>query len=736
MIAAAVVGLGVWYSSKENTKETEETGNTTDNGTDGISRVSADDLEAIFAEAGEVTNEEELREAMDADDVSAIILSEDADIYISDGILQISKPILIPSNQQLTSAQAIVVVDGGIVDIQGDLSVDQGFLRIAGGSVYVEDGGILNLWKLWVEQEDDLVLESGASLDLYGQDSLEAADSEAYLVFSEETAFANAVEVSTEEALRSALDDPDTEAVRVTSGSEIIFSEDEIIIQSVPVLIEEGASVTSSDKTYDAGGWCVDGSILVNRGSMTLCLSAGQSDDFFTIVNYGSMSGSLDYSGDGNFINIGELEPETASAFDGDFINLGTAVFGDGENNWFFDFRDNGLFNYGTLTLEGRSGGETYLSSNYRFVNAGTIEIGDYASVENSGIIENFGTLSLTASTAEVSNGGLIDSAAPASLITAASGSRIGGPGILAYSSEDTVPFDNVTTRTICATDYDGEYVTTQEELERALADGSVDLIVIDAEIEASGDLTVNKMVVNYGGLTVEGCLSVAGNGGIISHGLLGGGSLAVSEGASVACMDDFDFADVTVENEGMLLASLYGSRTIGNSLTVGSDGNFVLLTDAYWTGVDISVETGGSLNICGELSLSGCTVTVAEGGVLATTHAGDIYMDGDTELINYGEVDVCSNHWIYTIEMRCAVQNYGEMNLDADANMIVSGSFANYGVLYARYNSDEERGLVVTGSLDNQGELYLDTEGEPEVVTMNSGVFTGSAAKAGTYWD
>ncbi len=678
-----------------------------------------------------MTSLSRFREALEDDSVTYINLVGNIAWETENGVLEINKAVHIATDVGLLSLHAVVVGEGGSVEIAsgGNLCAEIGLIQTKdGGSITVKDGGSLDAWKLWVEQEDDLTLEDGASINVYGNDSLDEikASSQLYIALSEEELFADATPVTTRDELQAALEDGSTQAVKVTSGSEITVTE--WFVAQVPVLIEEGAVVTATED----GAWGLRDTVLVNRGTMTcdLYLEDGESD--IGIVNYGTMSGYLWGGGWSVFLNVGQMNLCGGFKLQGtDLVNLGTInAVGEGEEN-FFDFRDNVLMNFGVWTLDGQNmadGEKASLTSTYRFVNWGTFEIGADANLETYGTMENYGSINLTEASSELRNEGRLNT--NEGQINAVTDSSLDGKGLVTYTDPDalTLP-DNIhemLTLVNVSGDGDGvEHVSDQEALERALADDEVDQVVLDGEdITVSGDLTVNKQLILYSSLTVEGSLTVTGEGTyILADGKVSADSFTVSDGA-VAYLDACTLDSVTVEGGSKLYGTSYGYTEIGSSLSVRDESMFLAFDCLDLEDMEVTLENS-LMYVWHDLNLENCTVTIDEDSEL--THGyGTLTLSGDSTLTNYGIFEERNNHWIYTCNLDGTVNNYGIMYLNTDANVNLNGSLTNYGTLYGKYSPDDDNGLFISGSLNNQGTFYLDgcTLGD---VLRDDGIYYGS---------
>ncbi len=675
-----------------------------------------------------VTSLSRFQEALEDDSVTYINLVGNITWETENGVLEINKAVHIATGVGLLSVHAVVVGEGGSVEIAsgGSLEAEIGLIQTKdGGSITVRDGGSLSAWKLWVEQEDDLPLEDGASFYMYGCDSRDEikARSTLYIALSEEELFADATPVTTWDELQAALEDGSTQAVKVTSGSEITVTE--WFDAQAPVLIEEGAVVTAAD-----GEWGLRDTVLVNRGTMTCDLSLEDGESSSVIVNYGTITGRLSGCSWSVFLNVGQMNLCGLGALwstlqHTDLVNLGTInAVGEGEDV-FFDFRENTLMNFGVWTLEGQNmadGEQACLTSTGSFVNWGTFEIGADASLENYGLMKNYGSINLTEASSTLQNEGEINMYGQ---INAVTDSLLDGKGLITYSDPDalTLPENIHEALTLVNDSGDGDgvtWVSNLKELESALANDEVDRVILDDEdVTVSGDLTVNKQLFLNRTLTVEGSLTVTGEGAHL-YGAVNADSLTVSDGAVATLGGGCTFGSVTAEGGSTVYTGYMESET---TLTLESS-LLVAYDELYLANAEVTLENS-EMYVWQDLGLENCNVTIDENSEL--THGYDnLTLSGDSTLTNYGTFDERSDHWTYDCILNGTVTNYGIMYLDAVMTVNLNGTLNNYGVLYGLYSADNDNGLHIYGSLNNQGTFYLDG-GTLADILRDDGIYYGS---------
>ena len=121
--------------------------------------VSVPDRDVLFAGAAAVTTPEEFTDALADDTVSAILC--EASLYLQDKQapseqLEITKPVLISQDCELTSKDALVLGEGGVLWVQGRIS-GTGCLYTNGGILVADAGSTLH-HLVCLKQQADLVV--------------------------------------------------------------------------------------------------------------------------------------------------------------------------------------------------------------------------------------------------------------------------------------------------------------------------------------------------------------------------------------------------------------------------------------------------------------------------------------------------------------------------------------------------------------------------------------------------
>ncbi len=676
-----------------------------------------------------VTSPEELQAALASPSVDTISIWNTVFWPTEWGQLELTKPVYIQSNSSLDTFQAVLVGDGGYVEVadQGAMYVNNGLLRTEGsGSVAVRSGGVVSAWGAVLQEKNDLQTEDGGDINIHGQSTLDTSMAEfewCYVIPAEEDLFANAVAVTTVDELQQALDNPATRSVTISQGSELVLHH--TVATEVPLRLEEGASITAAEDAED--GPCLylgEGSMFLNYGRCTALVA----NDRSAVVNHGSLGGSIHYDGQGAFLNLGRIEQvHHFAAKYVSFYNLGEmAVVAQDQEPTFADFRENLVLNYGTITLAGRQDNEVWGSSNGRFINSGTLDFGQHSSFGNYGFIENFYNMTLTGGT--VDNLGQILSWQELSGISATADSALHGDGCIFYNRPNMLDLGSATVENTlinAAEQGNVAYVTDETSLRAALEQPNVDKVFVDWGAESltiSGDLTVTKPLVCYVRLHVNGTLTLSGQDAMLlmDGGDVSGSKLVVTDGAKMAAIQGLHFSEVTVEDGGYLNFSAFGEEhIIDYALNIGRTGTVVVLDYLNMENASLRIESLGRLAAAGDLYLNDSRVTIENGGEL-WVEMGELFHSGT--LVNRGHLFYCDTHEVHTFLLNGTAENYGVMEVEA-TSLHVEGDLYNEGEV--RTNMD----ILLNGTLDNRGKIIF-TEGEDgpgEVLTEIGGRFSGN---------
>jgi len=555
--------------------------------------------------------------------------------------------------------------------------------------------------------------------------------------------FADAVHVTTLNELDAAL-------AKGESGKPIVIDGDIVLNDGgrgsmLPVLISEGASVTVpwNSAVYENGDisedshWTVDGSILVNRGTLRGGAVMGDWDNDGTVgtnllLNYGTLYSSFGagYSNDSynvvvNLGTVGHLQGQFRQT---SFYNLGTLLHGaiapEGETpmiltarggDYFIDLIGSYFYNSGEIVLEGLSGevrGRLDVGRNSRFANRGTIRLGDHGEINNHAALLNHGEIAAAESTGAVNNEGWLWNSGEGCALDE---NRVNNVGLVQAGPETVVDLSAV---------WDGKggavlrfgwpeameqpeghrFIASEEEFYQALADRDCEWIVLGgASLTLTEDVVLTKglAVSATASLTMDGAsLTVAGEDGrLCSDGPidLRGGVFTVRDDAVASVAGLIDCGGITLRNNGYLLAR-DGLRP--------NDGAVIQLSNAHYLcsigllelhGTQVRIE-GGLVRGTGGIELYGCAVDIGEEGCLMTSGCG-LRFDPDTVITNYGTLE--ASGWD-TQEFGCQLTNYGVLRMNEMA--VLSGTIVSHGHLGVW--GGEGALIRVSGSLENHGEV------------------------------
>ena len=697
---------------------------------------------SLFRDAAAFTGGDEagLRALLADETVAAITLSG-CNIIVTQP-LEIGKPLRVEEGARLDTVQYVTVGAGGSLRVEGEANIN-GLLRTeGGGTVSVAPQGTLNgINLLWTEQEADLSVEEGGTVLLH---SSQPMDGDHRLVLPEEEIFSRAVHVSSAKQFMAALDE---NSRPVVIDSDITLEIGDGFGQQCAVLVPQGVTVTLSEGT----AWCVNGSKLVNRGTIRGGnVQEGQWDvqSPSWIVNYGLIDAGGHFDDVGGIINLGEIRLHQCQIKPGiNVCNLG-ALAGcgvkdssaqpalDHNGDFYLDIACESLFNYGTLLAEGDGPGETegshiYLACGLRAYNAGEILVGAYGGLDNDTHLENSGILRVTEDTGRLENGGTMEFPGTPGSLVVSQGSDSWNNGLILASRED---IDALPERLVRESNgrcipftWDAlenvRRVSNGPQLREAMADEACGVVVVErgTEIVLESELTVTKTLaleengrlnLSSGDLTVSGpdafllgndvdlrggALRVEDSGAAMVRGLTDCGGLYLSGERSLLSIDCPPDPDAPVEVDGGTLLSTRSLEFNGSSIRIGGTARF----------------TGG-------LSLMNCRVEIGSAGWLYVRSC-PILLDGATTLENQGDVELYG--WVWQpVELAGTVENRGRLLLPG--HTALSGTLTNYE--YLSIQDSGEGPFRVSGTLDNRGVIAADERADAGIRLVGGGAAPG----------
>lgn len=650
----------------------------------------------------------------------------------------------------LAAALAVVILAAALPRPLGQSSVEDTAPSQTAEPTTVPDRSVPTIGELVVDSDVDYLARFMETAEWLRLDDVEVSEAELRSRLDAlpiDELFAGAVSVTTLEELDAALDRQDQPIV---INADLSVPSGEGRGSHVPVLINEGVTLTlawdswSYENAFEGGShWTVDGSILVNRGTVrggSIIMGDWNNDgtaDTSGLLNYGTLYSDLgagyDKNNDNVAVNLGTMGIAAAQYRRTSFYNLGTLLHGtlapDDETvmirtpqagDYFMDFIGSFFYNAGEIVMEGQSSEKrSRLDVAYgsRFVNCGAILLGKHGQLNNHATLLNYGEITATDSTGGVDNLGWLLNAGPDCALGA--GRRTNNVGLVQAGPETPVNLSAVpdggggaVLRFVWYAGWDKpadvRLVSSAEEFYAAIEDRDCTLIGLGSgtELTLTEDLILTKglAIPDGSSLTMEDAsLAVAGeNGYLYADGPidLRGGVLTVRDEAVAAVNELRDCGGITIKNQGYLM--------LRNGLRP-NDGAEIQLSDARYLcsigllelhGAQVSVDSG-VLRGTGGVELYGCTVDVGAEGEFLTDGCG-LYFDPDTVITNnYGKLFF--NGWD-TQEIFCRLTNYGHLSMNDKA--VIRGTLVNHG-LYDIWTSEESR-IRVSGYLENHGTVEL----------------------------
>ncbi len=647
--------------------------------------------------------EEALRAALADERIPAVMIPAGSCPEIVSGPLEITKPLLIEAGAGLHTFQSVSISGKGLLRVEGSLENYAPVCTARGGTLEIGPGGSLDGYSLvWLENADSMTVAEGGSVQLLGKNWYDAPDR--FTVVDEEALFRDAVHVTTlEEYDRCRLG-----AVPIVIDADITLT-DYNRCHTVPVLISEGVCVCAPVSEEEYCAWDVNGTILVNRGTIRGKVAGGDwtedgIDSAWQIVNYGTIDGGFFSATDsGMMINLGTLRGDGSST--GGFYNFGSVIPAD------FWIRGGPVSNAGSVSIgENGKGWLILYGIPDGFGNSGVMEIGAQGELYNHSTIRNYGRIATTDPDAKLWNGGLVRNAAPSSAVDMEPGSTLGNNGVIQYGSDTAVRLsDNRLNSSSTVAFRQGadtpRTVHTAAELRMALLDDTCGLVAIhDSSIAVTGGLTVTKgLVIDApGSLTVSGGdLSVSGEGAFLLGDVdLDGGALRLLDGANALGVPT-DCGDLAIHGtRSKLVTTGRFSPNPGARVELSGGGSLIALGALELKKSSLSI--GGqwsSLRSCAGLRLEDCEVEIARDGQLFLASSGYRF-DGETTVVNRGYLKEEKVRQDQERDLACSLINDGWVELLGGAR--ISGSLKNSRTVQVCGD------ITLAGEMDNQGSVLV----------------------------
>lgn len=646
-------------------------------------------------------SEEDFRAMMADDSVPAVILN--SGMLLTGEELVVTKPLRIASGHGLNFFAPITVGEGGHILAEAEMCCDALLRCMDGGSIHIASTGFISgSGILWLESADDLSIDNGGHIDLWGQSWSPMNDGH-YLTFDADSTFGTAARVSTFEELNSAIEDWAVSSVVIDGDITLPHS---FTIQK-PVLVTEGVTITSgrteNHEFSNEPVLCVN-SIFVNRGTLSGSLLLGSWEGNTTgsaVINFGTIDASLHMESRGVFLNYGSITSSDTHVLSTAIVNLGTFCHTGEDGARFMDISEL-FFNHGEITIAGEECHIT-IANGTTFFNSGSITVEDHGALNVEAHLISSGSIHAKP-TARLDGSGFIEQTTQGASLRVDQHAEMPFCGLLTYNHESTLeilpshdwakllPFDWCNG----GAEWDAilRRANNEQELREALDDPACQVVAIDCDLELNGDWTFQKGICVAGSINVHnGSLTVSDGGYMISGPTrAANGTVTVKDGGIWLNRSELVCNELTVRD-----AHFYNTGWLHEIDRISVAGEFVNVTG----GVDMEdrvfhVEWGRLLSLS-RLYLHGCEITIDEGGEFSSFN-GNYSIDSQCRIKNYGNFAFCGWEW-QEQRLDAEIENHGDMSLTSGAE--VYGSIENYGAIHVH-------GFIpVNGIVNNYGDIF-----------------------------
>lgn len=677
----------------------------------------------LFEDAVHMTvgGEEKFRKLLADDNVSAIIL-ETRFSALTNGPLEINKPVLIPEGSGLNSYEPITIGSGGLLQLVGSELCIDGLLQLTtGGTLKLESGAwVSGSGTVIMEHSSQLMIGTTCSIDINGFEGKQ--NNPCVIVLNEGALFANATHVKSFAELRNAVIHGGTEAIVIDSDIEIT----EKLTVNKPLLISEGVTLSRADQLKDGAEWgiALDAALIVNRGT---CLTnivigdwTGRVDrgNYGNIINYGTMEGRMHLDCQGTIINYGTLRPLETQGIQTSIVNLGEITV----DNSSLDLAGIRVTNHGLFQLLGEFG-RSSIANNGFFVNSGSLVMREGANfcaerwllsagsirAEDGGILDGSGVIEMVDATAELT----VDSASEVWFIGALVHHYDSNIDIAVEHHFDQIPFawdggDNQNKVTW--------FAHTERELLDALADDSCRLVKVEADITVNQNLTITKGVAASHSITLkDGCnLTVSGEDAFVysSRTDVGNGTVRVENGAVWLNMNTLSCGTLEVA-EG---AAFYNNADVTGLTRMDIAGNTVNIGHLEATDAKINISTYRLVNLA-NMHLHHCQIEIARNAELCS-HTGHFSLN-DCTVTNRGSINFNFWEWQQHELNNTQITNYGSMNA---SERMTLGNLTNHGQVHL-WGETTLANIVNHGTIEVDGLMRcIDTVDNRGTITLHGG--------------
>ena len=626
------------------------------------------------------------------------------------------------------SPNALTVINGGQLVIEGELNYGSGLLRtVNGGSIVLADSGYMNGPDyLWLDNSSDFV----------GDLQNAHVNNEPYIT-DEETRFANAVHVSTFDEFAEAVGY--AESIVIDGSFEMAQGCGQI---PMPILVSEGVTITGGPNN-DVIGF---NSLLVNRG--TLKCPVYIDHEGAMLMNYGSverMSGGNKHP-NCTILNGGHMDL-SGDHYDSAIVNAGTVQVTSGLSLLYTYFDNFGAFtemDTGWIHMVGdfRSNGTLVISPKAEFVNDGLFYLSDTSVLRVEGRLWNIGVI--------MNHGGMGHR-------IFLEGGRIDGDGlVIQWYPEQSDPLPDASyVMYLGDTWYDDPIdVSTYDELLEALNADSVRPIRVTGNNISIGEdivLKAQMLVIADGAQLNAGIIDVQ-NGTLMVEegGTLTADHIRLSQASYMEVKGQvsltYDGSSFELFDGSRALVYDWGSFDLGDghfglhdgsafaNFTGGPSGNGMVIEDGsiYFTrrvdlkdNASINVSAGSTF-LCLDNNFNANGLEFFNDGIARIT--GNMYINGSGSIRNSGQMTILFragyidegiefevNGYFDTDAMQVPdheVRWHGHIhntsdsfNLGASDAMFIEGVFTNDGTLMV-YGGPT---LHINGRMDNNGRAYTD---------------------------
>ena len=731
--AALLLVIAVIIAVSGGRQDAQTPAEATGTGTAGPSAAAAvPERDELFADAATVNTETELIFALADHSVPAVIVAPHSeDVIFSQLVTELTKPLLISEGTHINNSCALILREGGVLWVAGEV--------LGEGTIIADGGALVTEGEAYVDSSvylltDNSLAQNGGSINGEIHDiRLDAAGVRT---------------VSTFDGLRAASQSAGVSAIVVDGSIELT----ETLDFSAPLIVSEGASI-SSGAGHELHMY---GASLINYGSISSTVWCGGESS--AVVNYGTVepAGGLWINNDGeddtpwSLLNFGEMKFTAYNAVWSDVLNFGSMVFdatpeGAEQNLLGFDWY--GFVNCGDIDI----GENAYFYMGGEMSNLGSISVA--GNLDIAGLVVNQGRIDVP-SGGLLYNYGVLDMYDGGTLNIAEGGEFNTTEGVfLRRDYAETSGAVNGTEWYADFTPIDGEvpqaYAATEAELTEAMADESIEAVVIENELSLTQPLTVTKPLYVAGGLimpegaqiTVDGTIFCVNgelvcdnltvqNGGMAEltcswRGTGGLADLTVTGGSWVYTRDSsFEMRGVVLDEGSMLLWDVNNGVPLTSASVSGGSVLALAGEDMFSAALELDVSGSRVIQLCG-MDLMGAAVIEVDGGA-AYRQSGELQLSEGAEIIIGAAGSLYNGGGCLTIARGAELLNSGDIIntyfSDFDG-LRVEGTLTNSGALYM------VQSIRVSGLLDNHGSIYSGLDASEAVIVEPGGAFEGNTS-------